>query len=115
MASFAQDILEGTLMTKEGDQNIPLEGANLYWLGTQIGTTTDDQGKFSLPYSNPNPKLVISFLGFKSDTLTVKNQKTLTHFLTHSDATSLEEVTISQRRKAIQKSYLEAQNISFDF
>ena len=111
MASFAQDILEGTLMTKEGDQNIPLEGASLYWLGTQIGTTTDDQGKFSLPYSNPNPKLVISFLGFKSDTLTVKNQKTLTHFLTHSDATSLEEVTISQRRKAIQKSYLEAQNI----
>ena len=38
--SIAQETLEGTVLTNEDDQEIPLQGASVYWLGTQAGTTT---------------------------------------------------------------------------
>lgn len=108
---FAQSGLEGTIFTLEGSEEVPLPGTNIYWLGTQVGTTTNEEGFFNLPFVPTTKQLVISFLGFKTDTLTINNQKKLTHYLTLNDAASLDEVTLTQRRKAIQKSYLEAQNI----
>lgn len=38
---MAQDTLKGTLFTLEDNQEIPLTGASIYWIGTQIGTTTN--------------------------------------------------------------------------
>ena len=108
---MAQDTLKGTIFTLEGNQEIPLTGASIYWIGTQTGTTTNEEGTFSLPLETSTNQLVISFLGFKTDTLSIKDQKTITHYLTAAEGESLEEVTLTQRRKAIQKSYLEAQNI----
>ncbi len=108
---MAQDTLKGTLFTLEDNQEIPLTGASIYWIGTQIGTTTNEEGTFSLPLETSTNQLVISFLGFKTDTLSIKDQKTITHYLTAAEGESLKEVTLTQRRKAIQKSYIEAQNI----
>ena len=56
-------------------------------------------------------KLILSYIGFKSDTLSVQNNKIIIRFLKPSDTESLDEVTIFQRRKALQKAYFEAQNI----
>ena len=109
--SIAQETLEGTVLTKEGNQNIPLQGASIYWLGTQAGTTTDEEGQFNLVFDKTTDQLVIRFLGFKTDTLRIQQQSKITHYLISSEAESLEGVTLIQRRKAIQKSYLEAQNI----
>ena len=109
--SIAQETLEGTVLSNEDDQEIPLQGASVYWLGTQAGTTTNEKGKFDLVFVKSTDQLVISFLGFKSDTIHIKNQKRITHFLISSEAETLDEVTLTQRRKAIQKSYFEAQNI----
>jgi outer membrane receptor for ferrienterochelin and colicins len=108
---MAQDTLKGTIFTLEGNQKIPLTGASIYWIGTQTGTTTNEEGTFSLPFETSTNQLVISFLGFKTDTLSIKDQKIITHYLTAAEGESLEEVTLTQRRKAIQKSYLQAQNI----
>jgi len=45
----------------------PLAGANVIWLGTNSGTTTDDNGSFSI---KPNgERLVISYAGFTADTI----------------------------------------------
>lgn len=109
--SIAQETLEGTVLTNEDDQEIPLQGASVYWLGTQAGTTTNKNGQFNLVFQESTDQLVISFLGFKSDTIRLQNQKRITHFLISSEAETLDEVTLTQRRKAIQKSYFEAQNI----
>jgi len=108
---MAQDTLKGTIFTLEGNQKIPLTGASIYWIGTQTGTTTNEEGTFSLPLETSTNQLVISFLGFKTDTLSIKDQKIITHYLTAAEGESLEEITLTQRRKAIQKSYLQAQNI----
>ena len=107
----AQENLQGRLLTKDGSETIPLIGANVFWLNTQTGTVTDQEGKFTIPYLGPEEKLILSYIGFKSDTLSVQNGKLLIRFLKPSDTESLDEVTIFQRRKAVQKAYFEAQNI----
>ena len=107
----AQENLQGRLLTKDGSETIPLVGANVFWLNTQTGTVTDQEGKFTIPYLGPERKLILSYIGFKSDTLSVQNNKMLIRFLKPSDTESLDEVTIFQRRKAVQKAYFEAQNI----
>ena len=108
----AQETFSGTIFSKESNKNIPLEDANVFWLGTQIGVVTDQNGNFSLPFTTETKQLVISYLGFKTDTLTIeKNDALLEHILYEDTSENLDEVTLTQRRKAIQKSYLAAQNI----
>lgn len=107
----AQNILEGRILAKDGYETIPLIGASVYWMDTQTGTITDDKGAFSIPNLGPEKKLIMSYVGYTSDTLRVNQNKFLIHFLNEANSAQLEEVTLVQRRKAIQKSYFEAQNI----
>ena len=57
------------------NKNISLSGANVFWLNTSIGTITSDDGTFRLPYESSYKKIVISYIGFKSDTLTIELSK----------------------------------------
>ncbi len=108
-----QESIHGRVLAKEGRETIPLIGANVFWLNTQIGTITDGDGKFSLPFLGSEELLILSYIGFKSDTLRIKENRLLIQFLDESDSESLDEVTLTQRRKALQKSYFEAQNIIY--
>jgi outer membrane receptor protein involved in Fe transport len=50
-----------------------LPGVNLQWVGTTNGTSTDASGKFKLSKEGiVNQVLIASFLGYKTDTLSVK-------------------------------------------
>ena len=48
----------------------PFMNASVYWAGTKTGVLTDSFGVFKLNI-NPIKKLVISYVGFKSDTITI--------------------------------------------
>ena len=50
----------------------PFMNASVYWAGTNTGVRTDSFGVFKLNI-NPIKKLVISYVGFKSDTITIGN------------------------------------------
>ena len=78
--NIAQETLEGTILTKKGDQDIPLTGASIFWLGTKVGTTSGQNGQFNLVFQKSINQLVISFIGFKSDTIEIKNKNRITHF-----------------------------------
>ena len=106
---FSQDQMNGMVMeVNEKNEHIPLFGANVYWLDTAIGTTTDYDGNFTIPYNATYEKLVISYVGFKTDTLTINEPKMVHHLL---QATSdLDEVTLTSRKQATAKSYLKAAN-----
>jgi outer membrane receptor for ferrienterochelin and colicin len=93
----------------EKNEHIGLAGANVFWLNTSVGTVTDIDGKFTISYSKENQKLVISYVGFKIDTLTITEPKMIHHWLRPS--TELDEVTLNLRKQATAKSYLQAQNI----
>lgn len=73
-----------------------LIGVNLYWLNTTQGTTTDEKGFFSLQKNNISQKLVVSFLGFKNDTLLIEKDTTLQFFLENESI--LKEITIKDKK-----------------
>lgn len=107
--SFAQKDLKGIIMDKEDlKDTIGVYGANVYWLGTSLGTVTDEKGRFQIPYKTEYKRLVVSFVGYKTDTLTIMNAEPIRHFLTPEG--QLEEIVITNKRKAIQKSFLKTQN-----
>ena len=69
---FSQPQLKGMVVElNTQNQSIPLPGANVFWLNTSVGTITSDDGSFKLPYKPVYKKLVISYVGFKTDTLTI--------------------------------------------
>lgn len=75
---YAQADKEITGIVKgiENNQVTELVGANVYWAYTQIGTITDNDGKFNIPI-NESKHLVISYIGFKTDTFLIDNDQYL--------------------------------------
>ena len=108
---LAQEQVEGQLLFQENNETYPLEGVNIYWLNSSKGTVSDQDGKFTLAREISTNQLVLKYLGFRIDTLTVVSDKKIIHFMKEATGESLDEVELTQRRKAIQKSYFEAQNL----
>ena len=106
----AQETLSGTILYKLNQDDYPLEGASIYWLNTNKGTITNFSGDFKIEKTDETDLLVISYIGFLSDTLKVKSSPII-HFLKSDENNSLDEITVQKKRKTIQKSYLAAQNI----
>ena len=67
-------------------------GANIIIKGTNIGTTTNIDGKFFLEVS-PNDLLVVSYLGYESQTISVSNKTNFTIKLSE-DQLALDEVIV---------------------
>lgn len=108
--TFSQETFTGMIMDKNNPKgNLGVMGANVWWLNTNVGTTTNEKGWFTLPYKEEYKKLVVSFVGYKTDTLEVKSLKPIHHFLTESAV--LDEVTIEAKKQATQRSYLQTQNL----
>ena len=107
----AQTVVDGLILTQQNNETIPLEGVSIFWLGTNIGTVTNQEGGFQIEYTPSTTQLVIKYLGFTTDTLTVNSTKNIIHFMKEDLGDQLDEVEVSQRRKAIQKSYFAAQNV----
>jgi len=72
----------------------PIIGANLIIEGTTSGTTTDVNGKFSLEANN-GAVIVISFLGYNSERITISGQSTLDlDIKLVTDITKLDEIVV---------------------
>jgi len=109
---FAQDKIKGMVMEPSPQgEHLPLPGANVIWEGTSVGTITDIDGNFTLPYESSYKRLIISYIGYKSKTIDVKNLNTVIHILLQP-TDDLEEVTVTTRKKASATSYLASQNIT---
>ena len=108
--SISQNKIEGVLSEKNGNNEIiGLAGANVFWLNASLGTITDLDGSFTIPYKKEYKKLVFSYVGYKTDTLLISNTKPIKHTLTAKG--QLDEVLISTRKKASTRSFLSATNV----
>ena len=103
---FGQDKLKGKI-TQEN--NISAEGASVYWLNTQVGTTTDLQGNFEVPYKSTYKKLVISYVGYNTDTISISSNTVISHTLKVSN--EIDEVVVRARNKAMSISLRSAENV----
>ncbi len=88
---------------------IELVGANVFWLGTRVGTVTDVDGSFKISYKEAYRKLVISYVGYKTDTLTIETPKFITHTLKANE--TLNEVLVTTQAQTTSRSYFKAQNV----
>jgi outer membrane receptor for ferrienterochelin and colicin len=103
IALFAQS-LSGTVSNNNKEALI---GANLYWLGTNINASTDANGQFEITVKNITTKrLIVSYIGYKTDTLDIKDQNVLNIVLTEDNI--LEEVVVSGQQNSVIISNLNA-------
>ncbi|MCF6224026.1 MAG: TonB-dependent receptor [Flavobacteriaceae bacterium] len=86
---FAQQTVSGTV----SDANGPLPGANIIVKGTTNGETTDFDGNFTLNDVPSDGTLVITFLGFASQEISVNGQSTINVTMVE-DANALDEVIV---------------------
>ena len=90
--SFAQEkTITGTVASKTDAMAIP--GVNVVVQGTTRGVQTDFNGNYSIQAST-GEKLVFSYLGFKSQVVTVGASNTISVQLEDDEATSLEAVVV---------------------
>lgn len=109
--SHAQEYVSGVILEgSEPDKNVPLSGANIYWEGTETGTITNFNGEFELPYKKEYRKLIVSYVGYKTDTLSVTEPGFIKHWLVPEG--TLDEVVIQNRKQTSFRSYLQAQNVT---
>ncbi len=71
----------------------PVTGANIIIEGTATGTVTDVNGKFSLEVANSEAVLVVSFLGYNTERVSISGMSDLVIKLV-PDITKLEEIVV---------------------
>ena len=88
---LAQNTLGGTVL--DSKLKNPLVGVNVTIKGTTKGTSTDFDGKFKLSNLTIGDKVVFTFLGYKSSTITYSNQKEVSISL-DEESNQLQEVVV---------------------
>lgn len=94
---FAQGTITGTVIDSEMDG--PLPGATVMVVGTNTGTNTDFDGKFSLDVESATGTIQISFVGYETKKVrfSVSNgaTKDLGQIVLSADANALSEVVVT--------------------
>ncbi len=84
----AQSTVNGTVVDSNGE---PIIGATVMVKGTSTGTVTDFDGNFTLPNVPAKAQLVVSYIGYLSQTITNLNNPKVT---LKEDSQQLEEVVV---------------------
>lgn len=95
--SLIGQMIEGKVTNKSGE---PLIGANVYWQDVTSGVSTDVDGSFQINKTSESQSiLIISYLGYTSDTILVQDQDFLDIQLQEME--SLSEVVVKGRKDGI--------------
>ncbi len=87
---FAQVTVTGVVTESTGD---PVIGGTIREKGTQNGTVTDIDGKYSIKVANANATLIFSYVGLETQEVKLAGRKTVNITLQSDDAL-LEEVVV---------------------
>ncbi len=93
--SQANEEITGVVKATEKNQLVELVGANVYWADTQVGTVTNYNGEFVIERQNGNKQLVVSYIGYRPDTLVISNTRPL-EIVLQSD--ELDEVLVAGKK-----------------
>jgi outer membrane receptor for ferrienterochelin and colicin len=107
--TYSQSELKGEVLELIAGKEKPIYGANVYWQNQNIGRVTNEDGKFSIPYKSNYTTLIITYVGYKADTLNITDNTYIKHIL-EAEA-NLEEVNITARKQSLSRSYLDSKNV----
>nr|WP_276904861.1 TonB-dependent receptor plug domain-containing protein [Pedobacter kyonggii] len=88
-AAFAQITVKGIIYDTD---KMPLAGATLQITGTNTKTQSDAEGKYQITAPNGTSRLMVSFVGYESQTVSINNQTLLN--ITLSSLNNLEAVVV---------------------
>lgn len=98
--------VKGVVKDSRGE---PVVAANVYWVRTTNGTTTDENGAFTINKPASARRLVISFIGYDNDTVLIRNKNQVVE-VTLKDGMVLDEVQVRAHTMGLQKSRLSVLN-----
>ena len=90
--ALAQSVITGKVM--DAELNSPLPGANIIEKGTTNGTTTNFDGDFSLTANSASGEIVISYVGYVSQTIAFDGNSDLGTIVLQSSDVGLDEIMI---------------------
>ena len=93
-----ENVIKGIVVENANGQANPLAGASLSWAGTKHGTVTNTHGEFLLPKQESAAQLVVSYSGFKTDTISVGDMHDIQIALSKKE--SLAGVTVTARSRS---------------
>lgn len=97
---FSQTITGMVMFENDKRQMEPIPYASIKVENSEMGTQADDQGKFSMQLNSTNPSaIIISAIGFFSDTIPMKKGETFFHVMLKENNV-LDEVEIKQERNS---------------
>lgn len=109
----AEKLVKGHVLD---EQEEPIIGANIYWEGTQQGTTSDADGYFELKGKENVKNLVVSYIGYTTAVVPVEDTSKPLRIVLVGEV-ALQEVVISERKMgtiASRTSVLQTQKITYD-
>ncbi len=101
LLALAQGHIEGKVMIADGphaSDSIGLPGASIVWAGTNTGTSTNSAGFFTIKRTKGSEMLVVSFVGYKTDTLNIAPGLDYVEIFLAED-NLIEEVTVTGRAR----------------
>lgn len=105
-AQQSTDFLKGIVVDVDYKGNItPIQGAYIKWLDEKKIVTTDSNGVFKIPFSTTTKNLVVSYVGYKTDTVFVAEKKFVKVLLITKN--KLKDVNISIERKSSEVSFMD--------
>ncbi len=98
--SYGQEISGHVYELDEHNHKISLPGANIYWEGTQQGTVSDNNGRFTiLMLGNLPSNIITSFVGYLSDTIDISEGQDEIEIILSTNKT-LDEYVVSERQQS---------------
>ena len=91
----------------EQSGNTPLYGANVRWLDKNSGTATNQKGYFSLENNTNSTIIIVSFVGYKTDTIDVSNKTEIKKSLFPGQ--EIDEIVVAERVKSTSISRINTQ------
>src|SRR5690606_21075437 len=91
---FAQKAVTGVVKTQDGE---PIPGATVMLVGTNLGTDTDSEGKYTLNLKKGD-KIQVVYEGFKSTTVTATDSGILNVTLVEDESIYLEDIIVDTYR-----------------
>lgn len=97
VSAHAQRTVKGSVHDAQSKQAVGY--ATVVALGTSVGTTTDEHGRFTLNLPERVNKIVVSYIGYVSDTFSVSDKKANYNIALSPSAGQMEEIVVTGTMK----------------
>ncbi len=107
--SIAQGVMRGKVVENANGELQALPGATVNWSGTNKAAVADPEGEFQIDRIKTTDLLVISFVGYKPDTINTKGKEKI--FVVLKNDNSIEEVEVLVERSSSYIDYMNPRNV----